>query len=229
MSASFADLGRILYEPGAVFARLKERSNAWLPLLTFLVLNALVLYWWVATADFAWQRQQQLAGTPTMTPDARAALEGFVAPTPMLLTTQATMLFGTLAAFAVHAGYFRLAGKALKADIGFGQWFGFVSWLSVPKLLLLPLMALQIALSDGRVTVDNLNLASLASLLHLGPSSPWLGLAAGLDFTTLWTVVLAAIGLRAWTGCSARAAAVTAVLPYAVLYGVWAAWIVLFS
>lgn len=41
------------------------------------------------------------------------------------------------------------------------------SWLGMPKLLPLPLplTPLQIAVSDGRVTVDNPNPASLAAML----------------------------------------------------------------
>lgn len=229
MSASFADLGRILYEPAAVFGRLRTHCSAWLPLLVFLGLNAAVLFWWGATADVAWQGQQLAAAAPDMSPQERAALDGPMVPALVMLAMQAGTVLSTLAATAVFALYFLLAGKTLNTDKGFGQWFGFVSWLSVPKLLLLPLMALQIVVSDGRVTVDNLNLASLASMLHLDRSSPWFGLAVGLDFTAVWAIVLAAIGLRVWTGCSARAAVVTAVLPSAVIYGIWAAWIVLFS
>lgn len=229
MSASLADLGRIFFEPGAVFARLKTRCSPWLPLLALLGLNAAVMYWWVATADFGWLRQRMTANVPDMTPQARAALEATIAPMPMLLTILAGLVIGTLVAYALFAGYFLLAGKTLNTDIRFRQWFCFVSWLGVPKLLLVPLMALQVAVSEGRVAAEDLNLASLASLLHLDPGNPWAGFAAGLDFTTVWTVVLAAVGLRVWTGCSPRAAAVTAVLPTAVIYGVWAAWIILFS
>ncbi|WBS00276.1 YIP1 family protein [Pseudoduganella sp. SL102] len=229
MNPGVADLGRILYEPGAVFAGLKARHSAWLPLLAFLALQSAVAYWWVATADFAWQREQMTAGVPGLAPQGQAALETTIAPTPMMITLQLGLVFGTLAAYAVQACYFLVAGKALDADVRLRQWFAFVSWVNVPKLLVLPLMALQIAVSDGRVTLEDLNLASLASLLRMDEANPWHGLAAGLDFTTVWSIVLATIGLRVWTGCGARAAAVTAVLPYAVIYGVWAAWIVLFS
>jgi hypothetical protein len=66
-------------------------------------------------------------------------------------------------------------------------------------------------------------------LLHLPLSNPWASFASNLDLTSLWTMALAAIGLKAWTGRSTAACTFAAVLPYVLVYGIWAAKIVFFG
>jgi hypothetical protein len=54
-------------------------------------------------------------------------------------------------------------------------------------------------------------------------SSPWFGFATNLDLSSVWSIALAVLGLKAWTGRSTAACVTVAVLPYAVVYGIWAA------
>ena len=229
MTATVADLGRILFEPGTVFTRLKARPSAWLPLAAILLAQCAVLWWWGATVDYAWLRAHVAGAAGDMPPEARALLAQSVAPGPMQAINMASVLLGIPLAYTLLALYYRLAGRVLKSGIPFAQWFAFVCWTSVPALLVTPLMAVQVVLSQGRVAQDQLNIASLAALLGLAPQSPWFGMLNLVDFSFVWGIVLAAIGLRAWTGCTARAGAITAVLPFAVVLGTWALWIILFS
>jgi hypothetical protein len=60
-------------------------------------------------------------------------------------------------------------------------------------------------------------------LLHVPMSSPWFGFATNLDLTSVWSIALAVLGLKAWTGRSTGACVTAAVLPYVLVYGIWAA------
>jgi hypothetical protein len=224
------DIGNVFTEPTSTFGRLKAKTNAWLPLLLLIVLSVAILYWWIATLDFAWLREHMLAASPNPRPEAREALERFMTPTSMMWSSILGGVIGLLLAFAVTALYFLIAGKVIGAQIGYGKWFGFSVWTSVPRLLSIPLSALQIMTSHGRLAPEDLNMVSLNYLLlHLPLSNPWASLANSLDLTTAWSLALTVIGLKAWTGRSTGTCVTVALLPYVVVYGLWAAKIVFFG
>jgi hypothetical protein len=201
------DIGNVILEPTPTFARLKGKTSAWLPLLVLIVLS-------LGTAK----------------PEQRAAMERFLTPTSMLWSSSIGAVVGTLAALAVSALYYLIASKVMGVDIGYGKWFGFSVWTSVPRLLTLPLSALQIVTSHGRLAPEDLNMVSLNYLMfHLPLSHPWASLLGSLDLSSLWSIVLAVIGLKAWTGRSTGTCVLVALLPYVIVYGLWAAKIAFFG
>jgi hypothetical protein len=57
-------------------------------------------------------------------------------------------------------------------------------WTSVPRLLTVPLTALQIVTSHGQLAPEDLNMTSLNYLLfHLPQTNHWAGLVGSLDLT----------------------------------------------
>jgi hypothetical protein len=224
------DIGNVILEPTPTFARLKGKTSAWLPLLVLIVLSLAIMYWWVTTVDFGWLREHMLSAEGTAKPEQRAAMERFLTPTSMLWSSSIGAVVGTLAALAVSALYYLIASKVMGVDIGYGKWFGFSVWTSVPRLLTLPLSALQIVTSHGRLAPEDLNMVSLNYLMfHLPLSHPWASLLGSLDLSSLWSIVLAVIGLKAWTGRSTGTCVLVALLPYVIVYGLWAAKIAFFG
>jgi hypothetical protein len=218
------DIGNVILEPTPTFARLKTRSGAWLPLLILIVLSLAIMYWWVTTVDFGWLREHILSAQGAAKPEQRAAMERFLTPTSMLWSSSIGAVVGTLLALAVSALYYLVAGKVMGVPIGYGKWFGFSVWTSVPRLLSIPLSALQIMTSHGRLALEDLNMVSLNYLVfHLPMSHPWASLAGSMDLTMLWSIALAVLGLKAWTGRSTSTCVTVAVLPYVIIYGLWAA------
>ena len=218
------DIGNVILEPSPTFARLKEKPRAWVPLAVLILLTLAITYWYVATLDFAWAREHLLPTPGDVKPEVRAAQAHSLTPNSLLWMSAIGIVLGTPVMFALTAVYYLLAGKVMGSSIGFGKWFGFAVWTSIPRLLALPLSVLQIATSAGRLAPEDMNMVSLNYLLlHLPLSSPWASFANSLDLTSLWTVALAAIGLKAWTGRSTGACALVAVLPYVLIYGIWAA------
>jgi len=225
------DIGNVILEPSPTFARLKDKTRAWVPLLVLILLTLAITYWYVSTLDFAWAREHLLAAQGgALKPEQRAAQEHFLTPNSMLWMSGIGIVLGTPVMFALTAVYYLLAGKVMGSSIGFGKWFGFAAWTSIPRLLALPLSALQIATSGGHLRLEDMNMVSLNYLLlHLPLSSPWTSFANSFDLTSLWTMALAAIGLKAWTGRSTAACTFVAVLPYVLIYGIWAAKIAFFG
>jgi hypothetical protein len=218
------DIGNVFLEPSPTFARLKGKTNAWLPLLISVLLSLAVMYWWVATLDFDWLREHMLSAKPDAKPEVRAAMAHAMTPKFMMWSTGISVVSGNLLIFAVTAVYYLLAGKVIGSAIGYGKWFGFAVWTSVPRLLVVPLSMLQIVTSHGQLAPEDLNMVSLNYLLfHLPLSHPWASLAGSIDLTTFWSMALATIGLKAWTGRPAGTCLAVVLLPYLVIYGLWAA------
>ena len=218
------DIGNVILAPSPTFARLKDKPRPFIPLLVLILLTLAVSCWYVSTLDFAWFREHMLATQGPMKPEARAAMAQFLTPKTMMWSSGAGAVLGTPLVCAVVALYYLLAGKVMGTGIGYGKWFGFAVWTSIPRLLTVPLSVLQILTSGGRLAPEDMNMVSLNYLLlHLPMSSPWFGLATNLDLSSVWSIALAVLGLKAWTGRSTGACVTVAVLPYALVYGIWAA------
>jgi hypothetical protein len=220
---AFFDIGNVILDPTPTFGRLKSKTNAWLPLLVSIVLSLAVMSWWIMTLDFDWLLQHMLAMQPNPKPEMRAAMAKFMTPQTMLITSSLGVVVGTLLISALSALYYLIAGKAIGSDINYGKWFGFAVWTSVPRLLTIPLTALQIVTSHGQLAPEDLNMTSLNYLLfHLPQTNHWAGLVGSIDLTMFWSLALATLGLKAWTGRPLGTSAFIAVLPYLIVYALWA-------
>jgi hypothetical protein len=218
------DIGNVILAPSPTFARLKDKPRPFIPLLVLILMTLAVSCWYVSSLDFAWFREHMMAAQGPMKPEARAAMAQFLTPKTMMWSSGAGAVVGTPLICAVVALYYLLAGKVMGTGIGYGKWFGFAVWTSIPRLLTVPLSVLQILTSGGRLAPEDMNMVSLNYLLlHVPMSSPWFGFATNLDLTSVWSIALAVLGLKAWTGRSTAACVTIAVLPYALVYGIWAA------
>lgn len=224
---AFFDIGNVILAPSPTFARLKDKPRPWVPLLVTVLLTLAVSYWYVSTIDFAWLREHMLSTQGAAEPEARAAMEHFLTRKRMMWNSGIGVVLGTPLLCALNAVYYLLAGKVMGSGIGYGKWFGFAVWTGIPRLLTVPLSVLQIMTSGGRLAPEDMNMVSLNYLvLHLSASSPWATFVNSLDLTSLWSIALTAIGFKVWTGRSTGACVTVAVLPYAIIYGIWAAKIV---
>lgn len=215
---------QMLSEPSKAFSAVREKSHAWLPLTLMVLGSVLVMYWYFATVDFAWMIERMAAARPGLTDAQREAMQTAMSPGVMMWSAIAGSALGMPVMYAVAALYYHLAGKFLGSDIRYGKWFAFVVWTSLPTLLSIVLMAVQVGTSGGRLMLDQLSMTSLNTLVfNLPMGHPWAGLVSSLDLTMLLSIPLAVIGLRAWTGRSLSTCITIALLPYVVIYGVWAA------
>ncbi|MGW8393902.1 YIP1 family protein [Pseudoduganella sp. HUAS MS19] len=221
---AFAQLTQVFYEPSAAFSALKERPRAWLPLLLLYVASIGVMVWYFQTIDRDWMITHALP--PELDAEQREAAARTMTPGVMMGMGIAGLILGTLLIYSLLGFYFWLAGKLASMELSFKSGFALVAWSSLPSLIGVPLMALQIATSNGQLAFEQADMLSLNFLLvHAAPHTPWFGLASALKVTDIWVIVLAAIGLRTWTGKSTTTCAIIAALPYVLIYGCWAAWV----
>ena len=223
---ALAQLTQVFYEPAAAFAALKERPKAWLPLLVLYAASLSVLIWYFQTVDMGWMASNSFP--PDMPAEQREVASKAMSRGVMMGMGIAGVLIGTLLVFALYGFYFWLAGKLASMELSFKSGFALAAWASLPGLISVPLTALQIATSNGQLALENAEMLSLNYLLvHAAPHTPWAGIASALKLTDLWFIALCAIGLRTWTGKSGGTCAVIAALPYLVIYGAWASYILI--
>lgn len=221
---------QIFIEPSKAFAAIRERSHTWLPLLAVTLGCAAMIWWYFQTVDFAWLMNHTLSAQPDLTDEQRQAAQGMMSQSTMGWMAIAGTLIGTPLIYAVYALYYLLAGKFLGSDISFGKWFALTAWISLPRLLVFPLMAMQIMTSGGQVAMEDLTMTSLNFLVFQLPQShPWAGFLSNIDLPMLWTVVLSVIGLRVWTNRSLATCITVTLLPLVIIFGIWAAKIAMFS
>lgn len=227
----FATLVAIFAEPAKAMEAVRARSMVWLPLLLLVLGNIAMMLWYYQVVDFAWLQDHILNADPNTTAEQREMARGFMTRGVMLGSTVGSMALMIPLMLALLAVYYLLAAKVIGNDLGYGKWFAFATWSAVPSLLVLPAMAVQLLLNDnGQIGPEALNPLSLNQLLfHLPVSDPWAGLLNALGLTTLWSIAVAVIGMRVWTGKSIGTSAVVVLLPQVVVFGAWALFIALRS
>ena len=221
---AFAQLTQVFYEPSAAFAALKERPRAWLPIILLWVGALTVMVWYFQTVDMDWMMNNSFP--PDMPADQREVASKAMSRGVMMGMGIAGVLVGTLVVFALYGFYFWLAGKLASMELSFKSGFALAAWASLPGLISVPLTALQIATSKGQLALENAEMLSINYLfVNAAPNTPWFSLASTVKLTDLWFIALCTIGLRTWTGKSTSTCATISALPYIVVYGCWAAWI----
>lgn len=210
-------------EPGRAFAAVQQRSMVWLPLALIMLGSGALFFWYFQVVDFAWLQDRMVAAMPDA--QGREAAKQFMTKNAMQVSTLGGTLISFPLIFSVTAVYFLIVAKVRNLDLGFTKWFSFVSWASLPTLLILPLGAMQILLtSNGQLGLDQLNPVSLNQLFfHIEMGKPWASLLESINITSLWSAVLMVVGFQVWSKASRTTSILVVALPYAVIYGVWIA------
>jgi hypothetical protein len=212
-------------EPRKVLLAMPARGASLVPLALLVLGNAALWLWYYRVVDIAWLQDLLVAADPSLTTDAeRRTAAAFLGRNTLAALSVAGHVVITPLLVLVLAAYCALAGRALGAVRGFGDWFGLAAWSSAPALLLLPAMAMRLALAgDGQIAPEALNPLSLNQLvLGLATGHPWTGLASSISIATLWSVWLVARGLQLWTRRRITVALVVAALPVVAVYAIWA-------
>lgn len=208
-------------EPGRAFAAVEQRSMVWLPLLLVIGASVALFFWYFQAVDFGWLQERMLAVIPDA--EGREAAKKFMTKNMMQSSTIGGALISFPIMYSLIALYFLIVAKVKNLDLGFTKWFTFVSWASLPTLLLLPLGAMQILLANnGQLGLDQLNPVTLNQLFfHIEMGKPWASLLDSINVTSVWTAVLMVVGFQTWSKFSRAASIITVAIPYALIYGIW--------
>ena len=217
----------IVASPGKALDEIKLHTSwLWWPLLiTMLLASGLMIYYygWV---DFSWLVEETIRQVPAENrAESADAIRQFMQPGTSTWTTVAAIVVVTLIIYLVQSTYLHLANKLITgAEIGFGQWFSFSVWTAFVGVFGALAAFVAIFMADSnQLSTQGLQVFSLNSILiHAAPGDPWFTWASSLGLINFWTLFLMSIGYARWTGADIIKSTVIAVLPWAVIFGVWA-------
>jgi len=215
--------GTLITSPSAAFTELRERPRFWLPLIVLVVGVALQQYWYFSIVDIEWLKDR-MYGSAEMTAEQRQAMMGMMSRNIMLWSSVASVAVIMPIMMALSALYFLLAGKITNVQYSFKQWFSFSVWCSVP--LIIGLVAsygiMLIQDPNAQIGPSELSVFSANEFFQLPPSHRGSQLLTQLNPITLWTWAVTIIGIKTWSNRSWLYSTVVAMLPSAIIYGIWA-------
>ena len=217
----------IVAAPGKALDEIKLHTSwLWWPLLiTMLLASGLFIYYygWV---DFPWLVEETIRQVPAeRRAESADAIRQFMQPGQSTWTTVIAIVIVSFIIYTIQASYLHLANKLITgADIGFGQWFSFSVWTAFVGVFgaLAGFAAIFMA-DSNQMPTQGLQVLSLNSLfIHASPGEPLYTWATSLTLINFWTFFLMSIGYARWTGADILKSTIIAVLPWAVIFGVWA-------
>lgn len=217
----------IIAAPGKALEQVKQHTSwLWWPLIIGIGLAAATFAYYYSWVDFSWLVEETIRGLPAESrAESADAVRQFMKPGQTMWITVASIVVMTLIIYTIQAVYLHLANKMTSgAEIRFGQWFAFSVWVNFVSVFS-SLAALAVILMADSTQLASTSLQPLslnALLVHAAPGEPWATWASSLSLVSLWTIFLSALGFGLWTGASTVKSWVVALLPWVLIFGIWA-------
>ena len=217
--SALTTLAGMFYEPTKSFMAIKQNSMLLLPLLLAIIGTVVLVFWYYSQVDMAWLQDKMLAGQELEPAQREAALK-FMTRSTMQGTGAAAGALIPLVLYALMALYFLIVSKVMDVSVTYGKWFAMATWAGVPGLIGIVLGFVQILLAEhGQLAPNQLNPLTINQLLfHLDMGTPWSALLDSISVTTLWSIVLLAIGFQAWSNRSRSVSLAIAAAPAIVVW-----------
>jgi len=209
--------------PPQAFTELKGRPVFALPMWLILLGTVAVAAWYYSKVDITWFTDQMVAASkiPAAQQQQMAARI-----TRSVLLWSAVIVAPTLLFVIVSIGslYFKLAGSLTNVRYSFKHWFAFNWWAASPQIIASIASLLILALSSTtQIFPGALQPLSLNELVfHRAMGAPGYNLLSALGLVQIATAWLTYVGVRAWSGRSALFSLVFALVPFVLVYSVWA-------
>jgi len=215
----------IFTAPSEAFTQIRQRPSKLVPLAAVMLSMGLVLAWYFQMLDFDWYIDEVLAQTGAEGDEleqARNAMQSLSRNSFMTLG-----LLGSCAAIVavnlLQAMYLSLASALGNDRLGFGYWFSLSCWCGMPALLSVLAIAVNITLSsNGQLSPFDMDPLALPNLGVPVTNPSMLSLLNSINLPMVWGLVLLMLGYRQWTERSLGFAVAIVGLPYVLVYGVWA-------
>jgi len=213
----------IFTEPAAVYPRLLAKPSVLLPLLLLITAATSIQVGYIATSDHGFLVdqlvEQALASNPTA-PESliRDNLES-MNPTTLMAITGASTCIALTIIMLVTAVYLNFMGKFGFEARTYKQWLSLVCWTGMPSLLIALAAWVTMLVGNGQVSTTALQPLSVDYLLGLDSGKQIL---QQLSLPVFWSMGLLVLGYQHFTGCTLTRATVIILLPYVLLYGIWA-------
>lgn len=214
-------IANIFVSPSQALDYARQKPGSWwLPLGILLVLNAIFSFWWALTVNLNAFHLEQMRILTRMNPEHAQQFGHYI-----MHQGRGGLIFGVAIGLVVlviieliFALYLFLADKLLSSDnSGYGQWFSFTNWTSLPAALGFIAGIVAFAVSK-HPSVQPTDVTSLNTLFfHF---KPWDHLYKVAQFSILnfWVIGLVTYGLKRWRNHSTGKALAIALAPYVVVY-----------
>lgn len=218
----------IIASPSKAFDEIKQHTAwLWWALLTNVLLALAVYAYFYSWVDFPWLVEETIRSVPAENrAEAADKIREFMQPNTSMMISLVFIVLVTFVVYLIQAVYLNLVNKVTAgANIKFGQWFSFSAWANFVSIFasiasfVVILMAPTNQLSSTELQPLSLN----ALLVHAQPGETWANWATSISLITLWTVFLTALGFKRWTGVSTGKSWLITLIPYVLIFGIWAA------
>ena len=216
----------IIAAPGKALDEIKSHTSwLWWPLLISILLASGLMLYYYSWVDFPWLIEETIRQLPAEDrAEAAGPIRQFMSVGTSSWTTVVAITVMSLVIYAVQGTYLHLANKLTTgAEVGFGQWFSLSIWTSFVGVFGALAAFVVILMADSnQLAGEKLQVLSLNSLIvHANPGDPLFTWANSLTLINFWTLFLLSIGYARWTGATIVKSSIIAVLPWALIFGVW--------
>ena len=217
----------IIASPSKAFDHIKNHTSwLWWALLINLFLSMAVFGYYYSWVDFPWVVEETIRNLP---PENRAeaaeTVRNMMKPETTMMITLVAIVAITFIMYTIQAVYLNLANKMTAgADIKFGQWFSLTCWANFVGVFssIAALIVILMADNNQLPSTDLQPLSLNALLVHAKPGETWATWATSLSLISFWSIFLIATGFRRWTGASTIKSWIVALLPWVLIFSIWA-------
>ncbi|BDX07457.1 Yip1 family protein [Planctobacterium marinum] len=231
ISSPFTALQAIILKPNSVFSTLKNTANwSWVAFIFVTFFSVLPTWLYFNQIDMVWYSEMAVnLQMPDVSPSEKAQAMQMMQNQAIGTFTAFFVAIGAIILNAIFAFYL---SKITQMDednvLSFGDWYGFTWWATLPFAFIGILNTLIILMFGGpQMSPEYLSVFSLAFVLGISMESGWFGWAQGIGLDSLWIIYLTAVGISQWTKLSSRQCTIIAVAPFAIIWGVWAFFLII--
>ena len=221
----------IFVSPQDTIHWLREKRSFLAP-LTLVVGSGLGLYlWYFYIVDYPWMIRGLIDAMGDIPIDEAETVEKTYESLSLKMMTITTCLSAVIFPIIIsliQASYLSLASSLNGSSVSFRHWFSLVTWNALPGLLIVVTGIVNILLAEGgRVSLLELNSLSFSNLGLSVQDDPALrSMLDSLNLTSIWSLGLLAFGYQQWTSIAGPVAFFIVSAPYALVFGVWAAFVI---
>jgi len=217
----------IVASPAKALDEIRQHTSwLWWPLLISIFLAAGLFIYYYSWVDFPWLVEETIRQIPAENrAESAETIRSFMKPGTSTWTSVIAVVVMTFIIYTIQATYLHLANKLTTgAEIGFGSWFSFTVWTSFVGIFGALAAFVMIFMADSnQLSTQSLQVVSINSLfIHASAGEPWFTWASSLSLIHFWTLFLMSIGYARWTGASIVKSTIIAVLPWVLIFGIWA-------
>jgi hypothetical protein len=223
-------LVNIFAAPAEAFRAIRERPQAWVPLLILIAGVTIVSLLYMTSVDLGWFLENQMRSSGRALTDAqiKQAVDAASRLPPVVYggIASVTSALAILLFTAIGALYYTGVSFVTGDGVRFKQWYGLVCWCMLPTLLGIVAQLVNLLANDPRFMVqDAINPLAFGNLLGIDRTGATIlqRVLLGIDVTSLWGLLLAVVGYQTFSKSSLVKAAVIVLAPLAVIVAVGSA------